>query len=67
MLLVNVHKLDVVLAQPVAFCALEDQVDNIRCVLSLESEDVLVLRATENFCEGGKVDAEGEVTVAAEG
>ena len=67
MLLVNVHELDIVLANPVALGALEDQVDDIGSVLGLEGEDVFVLCATEDFCEGGKVDAEGEVTVAAEG
>ena len=66
-LLVNVHELDIVLANPVALGALEDQVDDIGSVLGLEGEDVFVLCATEDFCEGGKVDAEGEVTVAAEG
>lgn len=67
MLLVNVHELDVVLAQPVALGALEDQVDDIRRVLRLEGEDVFVLCATEDFCEGGEVDAEGKVAVATEG
>ena len=66
MLLVNVHELDVVLADPVALSALEDQVDDIRCVLRLEGEDVFVLCATEDFCEGSEVDAEGEVAVATE-
>lgn len=65
-LLVNVHELDVILADPVALCALEDQVDNIGCVLSLEGENILILCATEDFCEGGKVDAERKVAVAAE-
>lgn len=67
MLLVNVHELDIVLAQPVALSALEDQVDDIGRVLGLEGEDVFVLCATEDFCEGGKVDAEGKVAVATEG
>lgn len=67
MLLINVHELNVVLAQPVALCALEDQVDDIRRVLGLEGEDVFVLCAAQDFCEGGKVDAEREVAVAAEG
>ena len=66
MLLINVHELDVVLADPVALSALEDQVDDIRRVLGLEGEDVFVLCATEDFCEGGEVDAEGKVAVAAE-
>lgn len=67
MLLVDVHELDVVLANPVALSALEDQVDNIGSVLRLEGQDVFVLCATEDFCEGGEVDAEGKVAVATEG
>lgn len=67
MLLVNVHELDVILAQSVALRALEHQVDNIRRVLGLEGEDVLVLCAAKDFGEGGKVNAESEVAVAAEG
>ena len=67
MLLVNVHELDVVLANPVALSALEDQVDDVRRILRLKGEDVLVLCATKDFCEGGEVDAESKVAVAAEG
>jgi hypothetical protein len=66
-LLVDVHELDIVLADPVALGALEHQVDDIRRVLRLESEDVFVLCAAEDFCEGSKVDAEGKVAIAAEG
>lgn len=66
MLLINVHELDVVLAQSVALCALENQVDNIGRVLGLEGEDIFVLCAAEDLGEGGKVDAECEVAVAAE-
>ena len=67
MLLVDVHELDIVLADSVALGALEDQVDDIRRVLSLEGEDVFVLCATEDFCKGSKVDAERKVAIAAEG
>jgi hypothetical protein len=66
-LLINVHELDIILAQPVALRALEDQVDDIRRVLGLEGQDVFVLCATQDFCEGGEVDSEREVAVAAEG
>ena len=67
MLLVNVHELDVVLAQPVALRALEHQVDDIRRILGFECEDVIVLCAAQDFGEGSEVDAEGKVAVAAEG
>jgi hypothetical protein len=66
-LLVNVHQLDVVLADSVALGALEDEVDDIRRVLGLEGQDVLVLSGTENLLQRDEVDAEGDVAVAAEG
>jgi hypothetical protein len=66
-LLINVHELDIILAQSVALSALEDQVDDIRRVLGLEGQDVFVLCAAQDFCEGGEVDAERKVAVAAEG
>ena len=67
MLLVNVHELDVVLAQPVALLALKDHVDHVGRVLGLEGEDVLVRGAAEHLCERGQVDAERDVAVAAKG
>jgi hypothetical protein len=66
-LLVNVHELDVVLADPVRRVVLEDQVDNIRRVLGLEGEDVIGLSCAQNLCERAKVDTEGDVAVASEG
>lgn len=65
-LLVNVHELDVVLADPVGAAVLEDEVDDIRRVLGLECEDVVALRGAEHLCERAQVDAEGDVAVAAE-
>lgn len=67
MLLVNVHELDVVLAQSVALRALEHQVDNIRRILSLECENVVALCAAEDLGERSEVDAERKVAIAAEG
>ena len=67
MLLVNVHELDVILAQPVALRALEHEVDNIRRILGLECEDVIALCAAQDLGERGEVDAEREVAIAAEG
>jgi hypothetical protein len=65
-LLINVHELDIILAQPVALGTLEDQVDDIRRILGLEGQDVFVLCAAQDFCEGGEIDAERKVAVAAE-
>ena len=66
MLLIDIHKLDIILAQPITFAALEDQVDNIRSIFRLEGQNVFVLGASEHLHEGGEVDAEGDVAVAAE-
>jgi len=66
-LLVNVHELDVIFAQPVALRALKHQVDDVRRILGLEGEDVVVLCAAQDLGERGEVDAEREVAIAAEG
>ena len=67
MLLINVHKLDIILAQPVAFTAFKHQVDNIWGVVCLERQDVFILGASKHFHKGAQVDAEGNVAIAAEG
>jgi hypothetical protein len=64
MLLVNIHKLQVILAQPVALAALENQVQNIRSILSLDCQDILILGGTQDFGEGSEVDTECNVAVA---
>ena len=66
MLLVNVHKLEVVLGDPVGLGALEHKVQDIGRVLGLKREDVLVLRGAQDLGERGEVDAERNVAVAAE-
>jgi len=43
---------------------LEHQVQHIGGVIRLDGQDVLVLSSTENFCKGGKVNTEGNVTIA---
>ncbi len=67
MLLINIHKLQVILAQPIALAALENQVQNIWCILSLDCQNILVLGGTQDFCEGSEVDTESNVTVASVG
>ena len=67
MLLVNVHQLDIVLADPVAGLIFEDQIDHVGRVLRLDGEHVFVLSRTKHFCERAKVDSQGNVTIAAEG
>ena len=67
MLLIDIHEFDVVFAQPVALAAFEDQIDNIRSILCLQGQNVLVLRTAKHLHERAQVDSEGDVTVAAEG
>jgi hypothetical protein len=67
MLLVDVHELDVVLADPVVGCVLEDQVDDVRRVLCLERQDIVALCSAQHLCERAEVDAKGDVAVASEG
>jgi hypothetical protein len=66
-LLVDVHELDIVLADPVGRAVLEDEVDDIGRILGLEGEDVVALGGAEHLCERAQVDTEGDVAVAAEG
>ena len=66
MLLINVHQLDVVLADTIVLCALECEVDDIWCILRLECKDVLALCASKDLGEGGQVDTKSEISIAAE-
>jgi hypothetical protein len=66
-LLVNVHQLDIVLANAVVLRVLEDKVQGIRSILGLESKDVIVLSTPKHLRERREIDAEGYVTVAAKG
>ena len=66
MLLIDIHKLDIILAQPVAFAALKNQIDNVRRIFRLQRQYVFILRTSQHLHERGEVDAEGDVAVAAE-
>ena len=65
MLLINIHELQIIFAQSVTIGVLENQVEHIRRVFSLEGQDILVLGSTKDFCKGGKVHPQSYVTVAA--
>ena len=67
MLLIDIHKLDIVLAQSIAFTALKHQIDDIRRVFRLQRQNILVLRTPQHLHQRGEIDAEGDVAVAAEG
>lgn len=64
MLLINVHELEVVLANAIVFTALEDKVQHVRGVLSLERQDILVLGGTEHLGQGCQIHSQGDITVA---
>lgn len=66
-LLVNVHELDIVLAQPVGLGALKHQVHRVGRVLRLQSQDVFILGSAQDLGQRAQVDAEGDVAVTAVG
>lgn len=65
--LVNVHELDVILANPVGLRALEHELDNVRRVLRLQGQDIFILGGAEHLGQGDQVDTESDVAVAAVG
>lgn len=67
MLLINIHQLDIILADPITARALKRQVDAIRRVLRLQRQNIVVLRRPQDFGQGVQVDAERDVAVAAVG
>jgi hypothetical protein len=66
-LLINIHQLDVIFTETVGLGGLEDEVDNIRRIFSLESEDIVILRSSKDLGQGSEVDTESNVAIAAEG
>jgi len=67
MFLVDIHELDVILAQPRCGAGFEEQVDDIRRVLSLDGKGVVVSSGTKDLCKRTQVDSERNIAVAAEG
>jgi hypothetical protein len=67
MLLVNVHEFDVVFTDPVRLGVLKREANDVWGILRFHCQDVLVGRASQNFGQGGQVDAESDVSVAAKG
>lgn len=65
MLLVNIHELNIILAETVGLSTLEHQVDSIRRVFGLQRQDVFILGSAQNLGQRDQVDTEGNVTVAA--
>lgn len=67
MLLINIHQLDIVFAQPIALTGLEYKVDDIWRIFRLQRQDVVVLCSAQNFRKRRQIDAECDVAVASEG
>jgi hypothetical protein len=65
MLLVNVHELDVVLADPVLATRLKHDVDDIRGVFRLYVKNIIVPCRAEDLGQGTKVDTKSDVSIAA--
>jgi hypothetical protein len=65
MLLVNVHELDVVLADPVLATRLEHDIDDIGGVFRLYVENIIVPCCAEDLGQGAKVNTESDVSIAA--
>lgn len=66
MLLVDVHKLQLVFRRPLGVFVLVDEVENIGRIFGLESEQILVSRRAQHLGEGGQVDTERDIAVATE-
>lgn len=67
MLLVDIHELDIILADAVRSIVLKHQIDDIRRILRLDSQDIIVLRRPQDLGERAKIDAERDVAVASKG
>ena len=67
MLLVNVHKLDIVLADAVILGVLKDDIDHVGGVFGLDGENVGSRSGAKNFLKGPQIDANGNISVTSEG
>lgn len=67
MLLVDIHELDIILANPVILRILKHQVQAIGRIRRLQGQNILILRRPQHLCQRIQVDAQGNVAVAAVG
>lgn len=67
MLLINIHELEVVFRNAVILGRLEDEIQDIGGILSLEGQHVLILRRTQHLSKGREINTESDVSVAAIG
>lgn len=65
MFLVDIHELEVILANTVLIGALELEVQAVGCILGLEGELVIAGGSAQNLRERGKVETQGNVAIAA--
>lgn len=64
MFLVNVHELEVILAEPVALRALKCKAYDIRGIFSGDGQQIVALQRLEDLVERREVDSQSEVPVA---
>ena len=63
MLLIDVHELDIIFAEPITLAAFKNQVDGIRMVIGFQCQDVFVLCTSEDFHQGAEINAKSNVAV----
>jgi hypothetical protein len=63
--LVDVHELDIVLANPVRFGTLEDEIDHIGGVFRLQGKDVATLGCAKHLGQRDQIDTQSDVAVTA--
>lgn len=67
MLLIDIHKLDIILADPITLGTLKRQVDRVGRVFGFQGEDIGVLGGAEDFGERVEVNSKSDVAVASKG
>jgi hypothetical protein len=65
-LLVDVHELDIILADTVVLGVFEDQAEHVRRVLRLQRQGIIALRRTQHLLQTAQVDSQRDVPVASE-
>lgn len=58
MFLINIHQLNIVLTQTISLGTLEHQVDDVRRVLCLQRQDILILGGAQDLGQRDQVDSQ---------
>jgi hypothetical protein len=65
-LLVDVHELDIILADTVVLGVLKDEAEHVRRILRLQRQGIVVLGRAQHLLQTAEVDSQRDVSVAAE-